>query len=321
MESARTFAVQPDGLGQRMVDPTSMTAQDTAGGTGFAYRPALDGLRAVSVAAVVAYHLDYGWAGGGFLGVDVFFVLSGYLISSLLLSEWARRGRIDLRAFWARRARRLLPAVFLLLLALAAYAAIAAPADQLDRLRGDALATLLYVQNWWLILQGQSYFDLYAAPSPLRHAWSLAIEEQFYLLWPLVVFAALRGRGESRRPILLTCLLGTFASAAWMWACFDPVDPSRAYYGTGARAQTLLVGALLAVALEGRDGIARRWRWLVDGLGATAFALCTACFALVGDEAPLTAVAPSSFSAHAIKARPANREKTSNTRNAGTRAL
>jgi peptidoglycan/LPS O-acetylase OafA/YrhL len=263
-----------------------MTADRTEARTGFAYRPALDGLRTVSVAAVFAYHLNYGWAGGGFLGVDVFFVLSGYLITSLLLSEWTRSHGIDLRAFWARRARRLLPAVFLLLLAVAAYAGVVAPADQLDRLRGDQLATLFYVQNWWLILKGHSYFDLWATPSPLRHAWSLAIEEQFYLLWPLVVFAAMRWRNGSRRTMLATCILGTFASVVWMWLVFDPVDPSRAYYGTGARAHTLLVGSILAVALEGRDEIASRWRRLVDALGATAFTACVACFAFVGDRDP-----------------------------------
>src|SRR5689334_9942669 len=153
------------------------------GGT-IRHQPALDGLRAVAVAGVMAYHLGAGWAPGGFLGVDTFFVLSGYLITTLLLVEHAGRGGIDFRAFWARRARRLLPALFLVLTAIAVWAALALPADQLGTVRGDGLATLFYGANWRLISSGQSYFAALSLPSPLRHAWSLAIEEQFYVVWP-----------------------------------------------------------------------------------------------------------------------------------------
>ncbi|HET7720894.1 MAG TPA: acyltransferase, partial [Acidimicrobiales bacterium] len=141
------------------------------------YQPALDGLRAFAVLAVVAYHLDYSWARGGFLGVDLFFVLSGYLITSLLLREWEHTGTVRLRAFWARRARRLLPAILLLLAGISAYAATDETGVLLDRLRWDGLATLGYFANWRFVLSGQSYFDLAGPPSPLRHMWSLAIEE------------------------------------------------------------------------------------------------------------------------------------------------
>jgi peptidoglycan/LPS O-acetylase OafA/YrhL len=222
-----------------------------AGGA-FGYRPALDGLRAVAVGAVVAYHLGYGWARGGFLGVDAFFVLSGYLITSLLLVEFGGSGLIHLRAFWARRARRLLPALFVVLGVVAVWVGLTWPSDQLGVVRGDGLSTLFYGANWRFILTGQSYFALVSLPSPFRHAWSLAIEEQFYLVWPLVVFACLRlGRGRTRI-LAATCALGAIASIVLMAVVYDPVDPSRAYYGTDTRAHALLIGALLAIVL-------RRW--------------------------------------------------------------
>jgi peptidoglycan/LPS O-acetylase OafA/YrhL len=221
-------------------------------GPTFGYRPALDGLRAVAVGAVVAYHLGYGWARGGFLGVDTFFVLSGYLITSLLLIEFGRSGLIHLRAFWARRARRLLPALFLVLGVVSLWVAFAWPSDQLGTVRGDGLATLFYGANWRFVLTGQSYFALVSLPSPFRHAWSLAIEEQFYLVWPLVVLACLRlGRGRTRI-LAAVCALGSIASIVLMAALYDPLDPSRAYYGTDTRAHALLIGALLAIVL-------RRW--------------------------------------------------------------
>ncbi len=251
---------------------------------GLVYRPALDGLRAISVGAVLAYHLGYDWAPGGFMGVDVFFVLSGFLITSLLLGEREATGHIDLRAFWGRRARRLLPAIFLVLLALAASTLLPGSPIDLARFRGDSLATLLYVQNWWLIFQGETYFDLYGSPSPLRHAWSLAIEEQFYIVWPILVAAILRRKlGGSR---LLGCLsvVACLASAAWMALAYDPVDASRAYFGTATRMHTLLVGALCAVCLHGRDEALRRWRVPLDAAGAFGLAVCVAGFAWLGDD-------------------------------------
>jgi peptidoglycan/LPS O-acetylase OafA/YrhL len=215
----------------------------------FSYRPGLDGLRALAVVAVFAYHLDTGWVRGGFLGVDTFFVLSGFLITTLLLVEWDGSRTLSLAAFWARRARRLLPALFLVLFAVAAYAAWQAKPEQLDSLRGDMLSTLFYGANWRFINSGQSYFSLFSDASPLRHAWSLAIEEQFYLVWPLITFVCLRlARG---RHFLLgaVCVVGAIASAVTMARLYDSADPSRAYYGTDGRAQLLLIGALLAIVL------------------------------------------------------------------------
>ena len=218
----------------------------------FPHQPALDGLRAVAVLAVIAYHLGYGWARGGYLGVDTFFVLSGYLITSLLVVEFNGARRIDLRAFWARRARRLLPALLLVLGAVTVWAALVLRPDQLGSLRGDGLATLFYGANWRFVASGQSYFDVFSAASPLRHAWSLAIEEQFYLVWPLIAFACLRlARGRTRL-LGAFCIAGAAGSIVLMASLYDPADPSRAYYGTDTRAHALLIGALLAVVLHRR---------------------------------------------------------------------
>jgi peptidoglycan/LPS O-acetylase OafA/YrhL len=203
---------------------------------GFRYHAGLDGLRGLAVAAVVAYH--FGWIDGGFLGVDAFFVLSGFLITSLLVAEHRRDGRIALGDFWARRARRLLPALLLLVTVLVMFA-------QKDVLRADVLSTLGYVANWHQVWTGASYFDLFAESSPLKHAWSLAVEEQFYIVWPLVVAVVLRFAG--RRTLGALCGVGMIASAVAMAAWYTPGDPSRVYYGTDTRAQLLFIGALAAL--------------------------------------------------------------------------
>ena len=158
--------------------------------------PALDGLRAVAVCAVMAYHLGFGWAGGGYLGVDLFFVLSGFLITSLLIEERSTTGTVSLRRFWSRRARRLFPALLMMLGAVGFYASLGGPGVNPTTLRGDFVATLFYFANWHFIAAHNSYFAQFLAPSPLEHTWSLAIEEQFYLAWPplLLLFAKVGGR-------------------------------------------------------------------------------------------------------------------------------
>jgi peptidoglycan/LPS O-acetylase OafA/YrhL len=235
------------------------------------YEEALDGLRAVAVLAVLLYHAEVAWLPGGFLGVEVFFALSGYLITTLLLRERRDTGRIDLPEFWRRRARRLLPALVLVLVAVALYAAVLAESEELRRIRGDGLAALLYVANWWMIVDGGSYFEQFAAPSPLRHLWSLGIEEQWYLLWPLVLGLLLR----MRRLLLPVLLTGAFASAVVMAILYEPGDPSRAYFGTDARVQGLLLGAALAVVLT------RSPAW-VPALGTAGLAVLTGLF-LIAD--------------------------------------
>ncbi len=220
------------------------------------YRPAIDGLRALAVSAVFAYHAGIGWARGGFLGVDVFFVISGYLITALLFTDYRRTGRMRLLRFWRRRARRLLPALFLLLVGVAVAVPLLA-SDQGYRLRADVLAALGYVSNWRLIFEHQSYFQSLGRPPLLQHLWSLAVEEQFYLLWPLVLALLLRWR-EPRR--LVGPILGlAAASAALMAVLHDPTgDPSRVYYGTDTRVAGILVGAALAC-------IPLRWKKATGG--------------------------------------------------------
>ena len=179
------------------------------------YMPALDGIRAVSILGIMANHGGLGWAAGGIISVNVFFVLSGFLITTLLVKEWTQTATVRLRAFWARRARRLLPALFVLVGGIGLYALFFAPNGNQSLLRGDGLATLLYVGNWHQILTGQSYFAQVSAPSPLLHTWTLAIEEQFYLIWPLVVLGLLK---LTRRPksVLIVAVVGALASATEM---------------------------------------------------------------------------------------------------------
>jgi len=207
--------------------------------------PGLDGLRAIAVLAVFVYHFHNGggWLPGGFLGVDVFFVNSGYLITSLLLSEFRKEGRVDLVAFWLRRARRLLPAVGVLI-AIVMVAGAFFDLGQLSTLRGQALASMAYVTNWDLILSHQSYFEQFARPSLFRHLWSLAVEEQFYLLWP-IAFAFFMTRFGQRR-LVIGVIAGAIASSLLMAILFDPGNPNRVFYGTDTRATPLLIGVALA---------------------------------------------------------------------------
>jgi peptidoglycan/LPS O-acetylase OafA/YrhL len=249
----------------------------------FGYQPALDGLRAVAVGSVIAFHFGAVWAPGGFLGVDTFFVLSGYLITSLLLVEWGRTGGLRFGAFWVRRLRRLLPALLLVLLAIAIWASVEAASTRLDLIRADSLWTLFYGANWHFIDSGQSYFDLFSEASPLRHAWSLAIEEQFYLVWPLIAYACLR-LGRGRHGLLATvCVVGTVASGVTAWRLYDSADPSRAYFGTDSRASQLLVGALLAIVLAHWAPRTRASRVAIQVAGVAAAGLCAGAFVVARD--------------------------------------
>lgn len=209
------------------------------------YRPALDGLRALSVVAVILYHADVSWMPGGFLGVEVFFVVSGFLITSLLLEERAKNSAIDLRQFWIRRGRRLLPALYLLLAAVS-VAALVVYDDASGRLGGDVLAALVYVSNWWQIFLDESYFAQAGRPPLLLHLWSLAVEEQFYLLFPPLFALGLATIGHARTRLVV--LVTALASAVWMAVLYEPfVDTSRVYYGTDTRLSGLLLGVVLAM--------------------------------------------------------------------------
>ncbi|MGH2859270.1 MAG: acyltransferase family protein, partial [Solirubrobacteraceae bacterium] len=221
-------------------------ARDVAARPRLPYAPGLDGLRALAVAAVVLYHGGVGWASGGFLGVDVFFVLSGFLITSLLLVERDHSGTIELARFWLRRARRLLPAALTLIGVCLLVTAVFMPSD-LAWMRGDSIASALYFNNWHQIIDQRSYFQSFARPSLLQHLWSLSVEEQFYLLWPpLLLLASARLR---RRNVIIATALAAIASAVAMGLVYTPgADPSAVYYDTGTRAFELLAGALLAFA-------------------------------------------------------------------------
>jgi peptidoglycan/LPS O-acetylase OafA/YrhL len=252
------------------------------------YQPALDGLRALSVGVVLAYHAGFSWMRGGFFGVEVFFVVSGFLITSLLLDETHRDGQVSFRQFWLRRARRLLPAVSAVLLAVAAWAALAGSAEQQSQLRREIPWSIFYVNNWGQILGNVPYFA--GEPSLLRHLWSLAVEEQWYLLWPLLFVALLRVRAQ-RHVIGGAIIAAAFAVFAYMFwvhagaptplggppAAFEGVDRTNfLYLSTITRSGGLLLGA-------GAAFLWRPWRWtrapdapvgrILDPLGAAVVAM------------------------------------------------
>ncbi|HWJ63467.1 MAG TPA: acyltransferase family protein [Acidimicrobiales bacterium] len=215
-------------------------------GTQLPHVEALDGLRGAAVAAVLFHHA--GHLTGGWLGVDLFFVLSGYLITALLIQGWKDRGSVALGNFWARRVRRLGPALILLLLGVSAYAVFVATPTELQSIRNDGLATLFEVANIRTIAAGGDYWATLLRPSPLRHTWSLAIEEQLYLIWPLVVAGVLRWR-RNPRAVLVVSVIGALASAALMESLFAAgISRSRLYYGTDTRAAAVFLGATLASA-------------------------------------------------------------------------
>src|SRR5262245_16704136 len=265
---SRTLLWHPlAGTGERMAGETATTVMDTqspspapAIGTTSAptprlrHVPALDGLRGVAVLVVVAFHLDR--LQGGFLGVDLFFVLSGYLITSLLLVEHAGSGAVRLGRFWARRARRLLPALLVMLVGVVLLAATLTPAGERPLLRGDALSTLGYAANWQAMADDVGYWDIFVQPSPLDHMWSLAIEEQFYVVWPLLAagLLALAARRGRRGPALVAAVAGAgaVASFAVMASTYSELDTSRAYYGTDARLGPTLLGVALAALTAAR---------------------------------------------------------------------
>ncbi|MEV0408799.1 acyltransferase [Actinoallomurus sp. NPDC050550] len=207
--------------------------------------PAVDGLRALAVLAVIAYHFGLPLH-GGFLGVDLFFVISGYVITRLLLAERARTGTTRLAAFWARRARRLFPAVLAVLIAVQAWMHLCAGATMRNTVNSQTLAALVYGSNWYSIFAEVGYWGMPVDRAPLNHLWSLAVEEQYYLVWPLV-FVVLMGMVGSRRILACAALLCAVCAYTAMHLLFVPGAPDRAYLGTDCRAGALALGALLAV--------------------------------------------------------------------------
>ena len=237
--------------------------------TRLSYITGLDGIRAIAVMAVLFYHANQPWALGGFLGVETFFVLSGFLITSLLLTEWQTTNGIDLKQFWLRRARRLLPAVWILLLVLPLVAFVFGR-DALPRLKEDIPAALLYSTNWVYIVREVPYFEAFGRPPLLQQLWSLAVEEQFYLLWPLLLLFLLRTSKNKRNRLLLATVILTVLSTLWMAVLYSPeTDPLRIYYGTDTRAAGFLVGAILSMIWSPREVPETRGRLIVGALGWT----------------------------------------------------
>lgn len=248
--------------------------------------PALDGLRAIAVVAVLLYHAEFGWAKGGYLGVDLFFVLSGFLVTGLLLNEHDRSGGVALRDFWSRRVRRLVPAQIALLLAVLLFTFLL-HRPELYELRGQIVAALTATMNWFLFASGQSYFDAIGRPPVLRHLWSLAIEMQFYLAWPIVFGAMLRA-WRRQIGVLLAVILGTAAfSILLMWILYQADDPSRVYYSTFTRLFGLLFGAALAIVWRPDrlpSAPVARLGGLFDRAGMIALALAVVCFMTMGAD-------------------------------------
>ena len=228
---------------------------------GWTHLPALDGLRGLAVIGVLLFHA--GHLSGGFLGVDAFFALSGFLITSLLVREADEHGRIDLIGFWGRRFRRLLPAVVVLLVVTMLWARWFGSAAEWTGVRQDGPWAQAYLANWHQIATSTGYWESFAEPPLLAHLWSLAIEEQFYVVWPLIVALVWRvGRG-AHQLLLALCVIGSVASLVAMVVLFDGGDPTRVYMGTDTRASSILVGAAAATA----PAVAL-WRWIMERLGA-----------------------------------------------------
>jgi len=257
------------------------------------YMPGIDGLRAIAVVAVILYHAEFGFIPGGFLGVEVFLVISGYLITSLLILERVRTGTIDLKEFWTRRARRLLPALGVLLL-LVTTSALLFARDALFRLNHDVFAALTYSTNWVMIFRQESYFEAFARPPLLRHLWSLAVEEQFYLFFPLIFAGVMlllsrrsTGYGQTARRFMGFAAVAVIASTALMWLMYVPYeDPSRVYFGTDTRASGLFVGVALAFAWQPwrfTKSLARRGTVTLNVSGFVALGFLTYILLTLGE--------------------------------------
>lgn len=248
------------------------------------YMPGLDGVRAVAVIAIIIYHLNPQWLSGGFLGVDTFFVISGYLITSLLLTEYHNTGKIELMSFWLRRVKRLIPAVLFLVMGVIVLSLIFMPTE-IQKVRADTIAAIFYVSNWWYIMQNVDYFEQFAV-QPLKHLWSLAIEEQFYLVFPIVLLSLLSfiRRLKSIRIIFLILLV--ISMIAMMVLYVPNENVARVYFGTDTRIQTLLMGVLLALVwppFQLKAKVNRQMRTMIDTAGVVGLAILFICFKFVSE--------------------------------------
>jgi len=259
---------------------------------GIQYIPAIDGLRAIAVIAVIFYHLGFDWIPGGFLGVDLFFVISGYVITRLLLDSIERSGGLDLRAFYLARIRRLLPALAFMLVTTAIAVGIWAP-DTIKRFAIDAPFALTGSMNWWLVGRELDYFESIGRPPLLQHTWSLAVEAQFYLLWPLILLLILRFAGK-KRISLIAIIIAAFSGIALMFVSFslDSASSSKVshiYFGTDTHSIGLFLGAALAVSWipqNFKTEVSRKAQDFIDGIGVFGFLGILATFLLINESDP-----------------------------------
>lgn len=263
-----------------------------AANRGIQYIPAIDGLRAVAVIAVMFYHLGFTWIPGGFLGVDLFFVISGYVITRLLLDSIAQSGGLDLRGFYIARARRLLPALVFMLVSTTIAIGIWAP-DTIKRLLIDTPFSLTGTMNWWLVARQQDYFEAIGRPPLLQHTWSLAVEAQFYFVWPLILYFILKRFGKKHIP--LASLAIAAASGITLLLVSVSLDASNAskvshvYFGTDTHSIGLFLGAALAVSWIPQNfttQVSKKAQDFIDGVGFLGFVGILAAFLLIDENQP-----------------------------------
>ena len=263
-----------------------------AANRGIQYIPAIDGLRALAVIAVMLYHLGFTWIPGGFLGVDLFFVISGYVITRLLLDSIEQSGGLDLRGFYLARARRLLPAIIFTMSTTTIAIGIWAP-DTIKRLLTDMPFALTGTMNWWLVARHQDYFESIGRPPLLQHTWSLAVEAQFYLLWPLILYFILKRLGKRRIPIA-ALVIAAASGVALLLVSFS-LDASNAskvshvYFGTDTHSIGLFLGAALAVSWIPQNfttQVSKKAQDFIDGIGVFGFIGIIATFLLIDETKP-----------------------------------
>ena len=259
---------------------------------GIRYIPAIDGLRAVAVIAVILYHLGFKWIPGGFLGVDLFFVISGYVITRLLLDSIQRSGGLDLRAFYVARIRRLLPPLVFMIITTTIFVGFWAP-DTMRRFLGDAPFALFGGMNWWLVFRETDYFEAIGRPPLLQHTWSLGVEAQFYLVWPLILLLVLRYFGKNKIPGA-ALLIAAFSGIALLVVSLqiDAANTSKVshvYFGTDTHSIGLFLGAALAVRWipqNLQETVSRKAQDFIDGIGIVGFLGIIAAFLFIDENDP-----------------------------------
>ncbi len=256
------------------------------------YIPAIDGLRGLAVIAVMLYHLGFSWIPGGFLGVDLFFVISGYVITRLILDSIARSGGLDLRAFYKARVRRLLPPLIFMVITTAFYIGIWAP-ETMRRFVSDAPFSLSGTMNWWLVFRNTDYFDSIARPALLQHTWSLGVEAQFYLMWPLILLLILRYLGKGKIPgaaLFIAAVSGiTLLVVSYQVDEANTSSISHVYFGTDTHSIGLFLGAALAVSWipqNLKEDVEKRAQDFIDGIGIFGFVGMIATFLFIDESDP-----------------------------------